>query len=211
MSATGGWAVGGGCDCVCGRTEGVVCQSRSSEVHRATDPPPPSVHHATTWCSSAAHTLPLLPAPTSLSGHPHSPLPPPSPPSSSHCTYPLVSSIHPPSAEATIFNFINTMTPMDICAMLGTCLDTRLAAAAPLAPLHPQVVAALVPLVAALQQQPSAGVPNDKCDTCKVRGVAGWVGGCTVVPAAATVCRCGPEWAEWTYPAWGDAIRIAFS
>jgi hypothetical protein len=66
--------------------------------------------------------------------------------------------------EAAIFNYINTMDPQDVCMMLGTCLDARLRAAAPAAPLAPQVVAALGPLVRLMTALPA----NDRCDTCKV-------------------------------------------
>ena len=69
-----------------------------------------------------------------------------------------------PVSESTMFEFINTLEPADMCQMLGTCVDLTMANALPASPLNPEAVAAMAKLVALLQTAPA----NDKCETCKV-------------------------------------------
>lgn len=52
--------------------------------------------------------------------------------------------------------------------MIGTCLDAALAAAGRAEPLRPRVVAAAMPLVAALSTPRRSAANNDHCETCKV-------------------------------------------
>jgi len=66
--------------------------------------------------------------------------------------------------ESTMFEFINTLEPADMCQMLGTCVDMTMANALSASPLSPEAVAAMAKLVALLQTPPA----NDKCETCKV-------------------------------------------
>ena len=73
--------------------------------------------------------------------------------------------------EESIFNFVETTEPSELCAMLGSCLTVeRLVALRP-APLSKGAIAALMPLGQVLQERRAANgaVGNDNCDTCKVR------------------------------------------